>query len=112
LKEILKQHNELKTMADDYKKNVSMLNYRYPERNAKSGRKYDHIEIKSLTEMEQAMGVDGKLSRNLKKMRAQYGKEKAEEKKQHKSETPVVPKELMEKKNPSIEDEGAIIINK
>lgn len=110
LKQILKEHGELKSMAEEYQKNVSMLNYRFPERNAKSGRSYDRIEVKSVSEMEQAMGMDGKLNRNLQKMRTQYGSAPKQVSKEPKAPAPV--KKTVSPAAPSIEDEGAIIINK
>lgn len=110
LKLILKEHAELKNLADDYKKNISMLNYRYPERNAKTGRSYDRIEVKSINEMEQAMGVDGKLNRNIKKMRTQYGT--GSEKDNHPDSHAKPASKAKNKQSPSIDEEGAIIINK
>lgn len=108
LKQILKEHAELKQAAEDYQKNVNQLNYRFPERNAKAKRSYDRIEVKSIDEMEQAMGVDGKLSRNVKKMRSQYHGDKQTE--DTHNEKSLEPKK--ENKPKSIEDDSAIIINK
>jgi chromosome segregation ATPase len=72
IKQIVKEHEELRKFAADYEKNVNLLRYRFPERNAKADRTYDRIEINSVEEMEQALGVDGKLNRNLKRMRNHY----------------------------------------
>ncbi len=110
LKQILKEHQELQKLAEDHKKNVNQLNYRFPERNAKANRTYDRIEVKSLEQMEQSLGLDGKLDRNMNKMRTQYGTGQAEAHTSHEKKTGAIPKK--EKKAPSIEDEGAIIINK
>lgn len=110
LKQILKEHEELQKLAEEYKKNVNQLNYRFPERNAKSIRTYDRIEVKSLEQMEQSLGLEGKLDRNMKKMRTQYGTEKAEA---HSTQgVKPVPTPKKQKKAPSIEEEGALIINK
>lgn len=110
LKQILKEHEELQKLAEDHKKNVNQLNYRFPERNAKANRTYDRIEVKSLEQMEQSLGLDGKLDRNMQKMRTQYGTKKAEDHSAHAVKpAPTVKKQ---KKAPSIEEEGAIILNK
>lgn len=110
LNQILKEHEELQKLAEDHKKNVNQLNYRFPERNAKANRTYDRIEVKSLEQMEQSLGLDGKLDRNMNKMRTQYGTSKADAHSSHEKKTGVILKK--EKKASSIEDEGAIIINK
>ena len=111
LNSIVKEHAEMRTLAEEYQRNLSILKYRFPERNAKAERKYERIEVKSIEEMEQAVGVDGKLNRNLKRMRAQFPppaplattakpveKTEAESKKDDK------------KKEKSIEDAGAVVI--
>ncbi|MEZ0392251.1 MAG: hypothetical protein ACAH59_08555 [Pseudobdellovibrionaceae bacterium] len=115
VKEIVKEHKELRALAEDYQKNIAILRYRFPERNADKDRKYQRVEIKSIDEMEQAMSVDGKLNRNLKRMRSQYKMEEKEktaalatEKPAHdKSRTP-----SSEPKGKSIEEAETIILQK
>ena len=72
LNDILKEYAELQRLNEEYEKQLNILKYRFPERNAKTAKKYDRFEVKSIIEMEQALGIDGKLSRNMQKMRAQY----------------------------------------
>jgi hypothetical protein len=115
VKEIVKEHKEMERLIDEYQKNVSLLKYRFPERNAKSGRTYERFEVQSIEEMEKAVGIDGKLNRNLKRMRSQY---KSEEK----SADPRKPASVVaeptshqpkaDKKEKSIEDAGSIILQK
>jgi hypothetical protein len=108
---IVKEHKDLRQMTEDYRKHLSILQYRFPERNAKADRKYDRIEIKSIEEMELAVGIDGKLNRNLSRMRSQY-------KMESKAETDKDNEKIFEDKKPapkngeSIEEAGSIIINK
>jgi hypothetical protein len=108
---IVKEHKDLRQMTEEYRKNLSILQYRFPERNAKVDRKYDRIEIKSIEEMELAVGIDGKLNRNLSRMRSQF-------KIESKAETTKENEKIFEDKKPaptngeSIEEAGSIIINK
>jgi hypothetical protein len=111
VKEIVKEHREMRELVEQYDKNVAMLKYRFPERNAKAGRTYDRIEVKSVEDMEKAIGVDGKLNRNLRKMRSQF---KSEDKstvvqEEHK---PAPPSKKAQSKEPSIEEAHAIILQK
>lgn len=109
VQEILKEHAEMRSLAADYDKQLNLLKYRFPERNAKAARKYDRFEIKSVDDMEQAMGVDGKLTRNLRKVRSQYRTQKRETASEtHEEVTPTT----LKKQEQSIEDSGSIILNK
>lgn len=72
IQELISEHKALEKMADDYSSQINLLKYRYPERHAKRDRKYDRVEVKSIDEMEQALGVDGKLNRNMARMRNTY----------------------------------------
>lgn len=111
VKEIVKEHREMRELVEEYDKNVAMLKYRFPERNAKAGRTYDRIEVKSVEDMEKAVGVDGKLNRNLRKMRSQF---KSEEKSTvaHEEHKPAPASKKVEPKEPSIEEAHAIILQK
>lgn len=108
--EIVKEHKELQNLIVDYKKNLNILKYRFPERNAKAERKYDRIEEKSLDEMELAIGIDGKLNRNLKKMRTQFQSETHKKATQQTAtiEAPV----KKNKKEKSIDEADAVILQK
>ncbi len=110
IQEIVKEHNEMRTLIEQYDKQINMLKYRFPERNAKSARKYDRIEIKSVDEMEQAIGVDSKLSRNIRKMRSQYKGETIQTTEVHQGK--VTPTTHIKRTEKSIEDSGSIILQK
>jgi len=113
LSEMLKEHAELKHLVEEYEKNVNLLYYRYPERHVKSTRKYDHIEVHSIDEMEKAMGVDGKLSRNLKVMKTQYkNSQEATAVPTPVEEAPAAKKVPGKAKDPSIEEADSIILQK
>ena len=109
VKDIVKEHAELRKLGEEYDKNVNLLKYRFPERNAKSNRTYDRIEVKSIDEMEQSLGVDGKLNRNLKQMRTHYHlRPPVEPKEQSKSK----PSKKTPSADPSIEDSGSVLLQK
>lgn len=109
VQEIVKEHAEMRSLAAEYDKQLNLLKYRFPERNAKAARKYDRFEIKSVDDMEQAMGVDGKLTRNLRKVRSQYRTQKRDMASEAVGE--VTPTTL-KKQEGSIEDSGSIIMHK
>lgn len=73
VKNILKSHKELGKLIDEFQKNMNILKYRFPERGQKAERTYEKMELKSVDELEQAVGIDGKLSRNVNRMRSAYG---------------------------------------
>lgn len=104
---MISEHKELQNLAKDHEKTITILKFRFPERGAKADRKYEPTEIKTLEEMEQELGVDGRLTRNMKKLRSQYGV--SSNKKQKKVE----PSSEAEKKTEkTIEESGTIIIRK
>jgi hypothetical protein len=72
IKDIIAEHKALEKMADEYSSQINLLKYRYPERHAKRDRKYDRVDVKSIEDMEQALGIDGKLNRNMSRMRTAY----------------------------------------
>lgn len=111
VQDIVKEHKELRGLITEYEKNLSILRFRFPERNAKTGRTYDRIELKSLDDMEQAMGIDGKLNRNIKKMRTQFHSQPVTP---SVHQTSVNPSKETKKspKEPSIEDAGSVILQK
>ncbi len=111
IQDIVKEHAELRRLSEEYEKQLSILKYRFPERNTKAKKKHEKIEIKSVIEMEQAMTVDGKLNRNMRKLRSQYGSEAMPAAATGESkEVPSVPAS----KAPagSIEDSGSILLQK
>jgi len=104
---MISEHKELQSLAKEHEKTITILKFRFPERGAKADRKYEPTEIKTLEEMEQELGVDGRLTRNMKKLRSQYGV------KSDKKQKTVVPSSDVEKKTEkSIEESGTIIIRK
>jgi hypothetical protein len=111
IEQLVREHKELQKLVEEYGNNVTQLKYRFPERNAKAKRPYERVEVQSLDEMEQSLGIQGSLNRNLKRMRSQYSpgtsKSVAGEKK---PDTETKPHEGGA--DASIEDQGAILFQK
>ncbi len=110
IKEIVKQHKEFREMTEELEKKLTILKYRYPERNSKRKQVYQRVEVKSVEDMEEVLGVDGKLNRNMKRMRSHFKPEEKqaaapESAKQQEAVAPV-------NKEPSIEEAGSILIKK
>lgn len=73
-KEIDKTYSEWKTHAEDLRKENQIFKYRFPERAAQTpDRVYQTGDIPSLEKIEELVGMEGKLQRNLHRMRTQYG---------------------------------------
>lgn len=72
IKELASEHREMRQGAEELSKQRTILKYRYPERGADPNRKYKKVEVRSLQEMEEAIGVDGRLSKTLQRVRQQY----------------------------------------
>lgn len=105
---MISEHKELQSLAKEHEKTITILKFRYPERGAKEDRKYEPTEVKSLEQMEQELGIDGRLTRNMKKLRKQYGEDEESKKKPKIQEQ----KKVEMKKEKSIEESGTIIIHK
>lgn len=71
--DLAREYKELRKAIEEQNALKQKLRYRFPEMNAKEGRKYQDKKAPTIEEMEKSMGVDGKLDRNLKKMRQQMG---------------------------------------
>jgi hypothetical protein len=104
---MISEHKELQKLASDYEKEKTILNFRYPEKAAKAGRKYGPVEVKTLEEMETEMGIDGRLSRNMKKLRGQYGDQDMPRKK-----VKPIERTADKKEEKSIEESETIVIKK
>jgi len=73
-KEVGKNYNQLKSTNEELRKQESIFRYRYPERTAvESERFYKTQEVPDLVQIEEQVGIEGKLNHNLIKMRSQYG---------------------------------------
>lgn len=110
IKEIVKEHVEMEKLSQEYDKQVSILKYRFPERNAKKDRKYEKLQIKSVEEIEKAVGIDAKLMKAMRRARSQYRKDKNESPEKA-SETPLSPA-LDGSKEKSIEEQGPVLLHK
>jgi hypothetical protein len=114
--QITTEHKSLQNLINEYNQNLSELKYRFPERGMKVDRNYKKKDLKSVESIEQAVGVDSKLSQSLSKARSQFGA-----KKQKPQEKPVsdIKTEVESSKNipldPNkipIDEQPALILNK
>ena len=73
-KEVSKNYNQLKSTNEELRKQESIFRYRYPERTAvETERFYKTQEVPDLVQIEEQVGIEGKLNHGLLKMRTQYG---------------------------------------
>lgn len=68
-----KEHAELKQLAEEYERQRNVLRYRYPEKGLKDDRKYQRMEVKSLSDMEDQVGMQAVLQKVQNKVLRQYG---------------------------------------
>jgi hypothetical protein len=71
-KNLKSEHRELGKAVQEYEQARNLLRYRYPEKGMKEGRTYQRVEVKPLDEMENQMGMEGKLRQTLNRVRRQY----------------------------------------
>ncbi len=71
--QMVSEHKEMLKLTEEFQKKLTIFKFRYPEKGTKESRKYGSVEVKSLDQMEQELGIDGRLNRNSKKIRSQYG---------------------------------------
>lgn len=74
-REIDKTYKEYKSSNEDLRRQEEIFKYRFPEKAAKEGdRVYHTQDVPSLEHIEEQVGVEGKLHRNMIRMRKQYGR--------------------------------------
>jgi hypothetical protein len=102
-------HKEMQKLIEEYDKQMTIFKFRFPERGLKEERLYSPHENKSLDQMEQELGLDGKLNRNMKKMRSQYSSPEKTPQTTDEKPTEKKPEEPVQK---SIDESGSIILKK
>jgi hypothetical protein len=69
---LVKKWADLKKTNDDMEAEKLHIRFKHPEKGDAAERKYSHFQIKSLSEMESDMGIDGRLDRIKKKVEAKF----------------------------------------
>jgi hypothetical protein len=77
LDEIKKKDETLKTLYKSYHDEKDQILYEHPEQGDTSERKYRHVKMKTLEEMESEPGVDGQLTRLKAKVDETYPEKKS-----------------------------------
>lgn len=74
-KEISQAYKEWKEVVEELEKQKAIFRYRFPEKAAKSDvRIYESRgDVPSLEKVEEQIGIEGKINRNLRRLRGQYG---------------------------------------
>jgi hypothetical protein len=110
-KEIDKTYQQLKETNADLRKQEQIYRYRFPERAAKEGeRSYQTQETPSLERIEEQVGVEGKMQRNLRRMRGQYGT--AEQKRKDLNSPEKAPSPTPQKGEKNIREEDSPVLRK
>lgn len=87
-----REHKELRQASEEYARDLGLLRYRYPEKGLKEEQQYRRREVKSLTEMEKEVSLEGRLQNVSVKVRRQYGEpETAETPAAERTEKPAAP---------------------
>lgn len=63
VREIADKHKELEEVSRDYEKERLHVRFQHPERADTEERKYERYKLKTLAEMENEIGMDGRLDR-------------------------------------------------
>ena len=102
LDQIRTGYGELKTHATDYNENLTHMRYRHPAKGDETNRKYSLYKMRTLQDMENAVGIDGQLDRVKRKMVKVYSPDLSPPK-------PMAAEAVAEKKDP---DEGRVRLSK
>lgn len=70
-KTIQAEHKALSGIIEDYERSRNQLRFRFPERMSDES-KFNKMQLQSVPQIEEAMGIDAKIDRNMEKMRRQY----------------------------------------
>lgn len=80
VEDLLREHKELTKLLEEYNKGAQVLKYRYPDVGITERRKYEKLELRTLSEFEEAQTLGGKLKKTVSKLKTHYGvKEKKSE---------------------------------
>ena len=77
LSDIKKKNETLKMLYQSYRDEKDRILYEHPEQGDNSERKYKHVKMKTLEEMEAEPGVDGQLTRLKAKVEETYPEKKS-----------------------------------
>lgn len=73
IQDLVVAHKEYRRLVDSYRQQELMFKFRFPERGLKESESFDLPEVKSLSEMEEEMGLDAELTKTIQLVRLQYG---------------------------------------
>lgn len=71
------EYKDLQASIKEYDEQLSLLNYRYPEKGLNKERKYERIEVKSLDELERQFSLEGKIKKTMARVRQQFPNKKS-----------------------------------
>lgn len=92
-KEISQAYKEWKEVTEELEKQKAIFRYRFPEKAAKSEvRIYESRgDVPSLEKVEEQIGIEGKINRNLRRLRGQYGEAASSPKKSNSESVSATP---------------------
>ena len=106
-KELSKEHSELQKAIEEYEKESTIYRFRYPDRGSNRDKKPVPVEKKTIEQIEQELGLEGRLTRNMQKLRGQYiAPSKNPDELDTKNST------IKPEKEKSIEESGIILLRK
>lgn len=71
--ELLREHKELTKLLEEYNESAQLLKYRYPDVGITEKRKYEKLEIKSLSDYEESQTMESQLKKTVSKVKTHYG---------------------------------------
>ena len=66
------EYKDLQVAIKEYDEQLSILNYRYPEKGLNKERKYERIEVKTLDQIESEFSLEGKVKKTMNLVRQQF----------------------------------------
>ena len=111
--EIAAAYKQWKESAEELSRENKIFRYRFPERAARTDtRTYNVDEVPSLQAVEEMVGVEGKMKRNLQRMRDQYGEAASGKQKPSSKPEPQAPSIPVEPEGKTILESDSPILRK
>ncbi len=79
VKNLLKEHAELRKIEEQYYEKTQLMKYRYPDVGITKQRKYERAKGKSLEDYEQMISLESEIKKTVIKMKEHYGVKEIEE---------------------------------
>lgn len=94
--EVQHLHQKMQEQIREYDQQRSLLKYRYPDKGRTDKRVYERIDLKSIKQMEEEVGLSSALKKSLHKVRKHYGQPPVAVESENKTPAPKGKKDVLD----------------